>query len=689
MTDASQPTTASCDRRSRVDPATGDPPLQQDAADELARLYAYAAEADRERVELRRHVETLKRRVEELKSQPSYRLAAPLRLIERTLASLRKRSLGANLRRLARVLRGRHFGAAADVDSPDVHYRAWIAENDRLSEDDRAAIARDIAAMADAPTIAVVMPVRDPPPPFLAAAIASVRAQMYPHWQLCIADDASQDPAVRTMLADAARDDQRIRLVRCPAAGGIARASNAALALADAPFAALLDHDDVLAPHALYLVADALRETPDVNLIYSDEDVIDEHGSRRLPYFKPDWNPDLMLGQNMVSHLGCYRLALVRALGGFRDGFEGSQDWDLALRVAARSSVSQIRHLPFVLYHWRRVAAGGSFSMRNIEIAAESARRAVRDALHAAGHNCGVRPIGHSSFQRVHWPLPTPAPKVSVIVPTRDRLDLLARCIEGLRRRTDYPALEIIVVDNGSVDRRTLDYIDALAREGAARVLRHPGEFDYAAINNEAAAIASGTVLALLNNDVEPLTAGWLQEMVANAMRPDIGAVGALLRYPDGSIQHGGVAVHRDGPFHLHRHYPSGSTGYFGRLAVQQDVRAVTGACMVLRKSVFDEVGGFDPSFRVDFNDVDLCMRIGRAGYRIVWTPFAELMHRESATRGARKGEAKERARRELALLLQRWDEALGEDPAHSPNLAVGGWDFAERARVKRRWRAR
>ncbi len=689
MTDASQPTPISRERRGGVDPAPVEPPASPPVADELALLYAHAAEADRERAELRRHIDILTRRIEELKSQPSYRLAAPLRLVERTLVSLRKRSLAANLRRLARVLRGRRVSAAAGPRSPDVHYQAWIAENDRLSAEDRAAIERDVAAMADAPAIAVIMPVRDPPPPFLAAAIASVRAQIYPHWQLCIADDASENPAVRAMLEEAARDDGRIRLARCPAAGGIARASNAALALADAPYAALLDHDDALAPHALYFVAAALRATPDANLIYSDEDVIDEHGNRRLPYFKPDWNPDLMLGQNMVSHLGCYRMELVRALGGFREGFEGSQDWDLALRVAARSRAGQIRHLPFVLYHWRRIEAGGSFSMRNIGTAAESARRAVRDALAAAGRNCLVTPIGHSSFQRVHWPLPSPAPKVSVVVPTRDRHDLLARCIEGLRLCTDYPEMEIIVVDNGSVDQGTLDYLAALASEGTARVLRHPGEFDYAAINNAAASIAGGTVLALLNNDVEPLSPGWLREMVANAMRPEIGAVGALLRYPDGSVQHGGVAVHRDGPFHFHRHYPRGSMGYFGRLAVQQDVRAVTGACLVLRKAVFDEVGGFDPAFRVDYNDVDLCLRIGRAGYRIVWTPHAELMHRESASRGIRDRQAKKRNRRELALLVGRWGEALGEDPAHSPNLAVGGFDFAERARVRRPWRDR
>lgn len=650
---------------------------------DLRELGSRLMQGERERFDLLLEIDRLRGRLRAIRSAPSYRLAGPLRLVERLVASLRKRRIGDNLRRVAAGLRGHMPARAAPPMAPGAEpYSRWIAAHDELDDADRAAIASRIAAFARRPLISVVMPVRDPPAAFLRAALDSVHAQLYPDWELCIADDASTAPHVRAILEDA-RADPRVKVAFRPAAGGITAASNAALELARGEFAALLDHDDVLAPHALYLVAAAILEQPDLTMIYSDEDLIEESGARAAPYFKPDWNPDLLLGHNCVSHLGCFRVETIRAIGGFRQGFEGSQDWDLALRVAARSHPRQIRHLPFVLYHWRRSPTGDNFSTRSLATAAESARRAVRQALAAQGHDCIVIPIGLSSFQRVLWPLPLPAPLVSVIIAAGDGRGDLRRRIEELRARTDYPALEILIVDDGR-DRATSAVLDACRAAGIARVLHQSAAFGRAAANNRAAAEARGEVLLFLDRDVEPANRSWLAEMAAQAARGEIGAVGALLRDPDGGVGHGGLFVRGDGPFAAHRRHPRASRGVYGRLVLAQNFRAVSGACMAVRKVVFDQVCGFNEDL-AHFGDVDFCLRVQAAGYRVLWTPFAELSDWRSASRSVDHG----LAMREWAMLRQIWGAAIDEDPFHNPNLAPGddGFGLADPPRVKRPWR--
>ncbi|HTZ35102.1 MAG TPA: glycosyltransferase family 2 protein [Stellaceae bacterium] len=553
-------------------------------------------------------------------------------------------------------------------------YDAWVAHYDTLRARDRRAILAHLAALERQPTISVVMPVYNTRPAFLRNAIGSVVAQLYPHWELCIADDASTKPEIRAILEEAAAADPRIKVVFRPRNGHISAASNSALALAEGEFIAPMDHDDELPAHALYMVAVELDGHPDADMIYSDEDKIDAEGRRRDPYFKPDWSPTLFHSQNMISHLGVYRAALVREVGGFREGFEGSQDYDLALRVSVRTEPARIRHIPHVLYHWRLSEQLPTFSTDNASTALGAAHRALAEHLGLRGERPEIVPSAVPSYWRVRRALPAAPPRVSLIVPTRDRVELLRTCIDGLLHGTRYPDREIIVVDNDSREPDTLAYLDALRAHPEVRVLRVEGEFNFSALNNRAAATATGELVGFINNDIEVIHADWLEEMVAQALQPGVGAVGAKLYYGDDTIQHAGVVLGLGGiAGHVHRKWPRGSPGYFGLLQIARDVSCVTAACMVMWKTVFDEVGGFDEvNLRVALNDVDLCIKVREAGYRLVWTPDAELYHHESASRGSDLRAANfDRFTRERAYMKKRWGALLRDDPYFNPNLSL------------------
>ncbi|EWY37715.1 hypothetical protein N825_16820 [Skermanella stibiiresistens SB22] len=558
-------------------------------------------------------------------------------------------------------------------------YGAWLDLFDTLNADDIDAIRSHIDAMPARPLISVLMPVHDPDPASLRSAIESVRAQLYPDWELCVADDASTNPEIASILAEFAELDPRVKITTLPVNGNISAASNAALDLVTGSFVALLDHDDRLAPHALYRVAVELELHPDADLIYSDEDKLDAEGKRHDPHFKSGWNPELLLAQNMVSHLGVYRTALVRRVGGFRLGFEGSQDWDLALRVAEASASDRLRHIPHVLYHWRVFRGSGSFSTRQGGRAAEAGRRAVEEHLRRTGQPATVT-INAAGYNRVKRTLPDPAPKVSLIVPTRDRVELLRNCVEGLLLRTDYPDLEILIVDNGSVEPATLDYFRDLASEPAVRVLHRDGPFNFSALNNFAVSQATGSIIGLINNDIQVIEPGWLTEMVSHAVRPGVGAVGAKLLYADGTIQHAGVILGMQGVAgHMHKGLGRHDHGYFNRLQLAQNLSCVTAACMVMPKSAFQAVGGFDETnLAIAFNDVDLCLKLREAGHLIVWTPHAELHHLESASRGSdMTPENHARFAAEVKHMLDRWGDTLLQDPYYNPNLSLEATAFA------------
>jgi glycosyltransferase involved in cell wall biosynthesis len=575
-------------------------------------------------------------------------------------------------------------------------YRRWVAAHAALTAADRAAMERHIAASPVRPLFSVVMPAYETPEHFLREAIASVQAQIYPHWELCVADDASPSRTVSQVLAEASAADARIRWVRRESNGHISAASNTALAMSRGDWVVLMDHDDLLAPEALYELMAEIADHPDAHMIYSDEDKIDENGFRYGPYFKPDYDPDLLLGQNMVSHLGAYRRDLLERIGGFREGLEGSQDHDLTLRATLACPPAAVRHIPRVLYHWRQNAGSASFSESFLARCIAASRRAVAEHLAAQGIAAEVTAAPLlSHFSRVLYPLPDPPPLVSVIVPTRDRAALLRDCLDGILHRTDYPAIEVLIADNGSTEPETKALFAELGGDPRLRILPMPGPFNYSRLNNRAAAEARGEVLLLLNNDTKVIDGDWLRILVAQAMRQGVGAVGCKLLYADGKVQHGGVVLGL-GPERIAGHFEPGAprrdTGQFGWLALQRSVSAVTAACMVLRRDIFLEAGGFDEeNLPVAYNDVDLCLRIAERGYRNVWTPFAELYHLESASRGDDlKGEKAARARQEIAYMRHRWGGQLDNDPYWNPNLSLqtGREDLIEPPRQAKRWAA-
>ncbi|WP_416137635.1 glycosyltransferase family 2 protein [Halomonas sp. HK25] len=559
-------------------------------------------------------------------------------------------------------------------------YSRWLESRHQLTATHAQGV---IEKLPRKPLISVLVPVYNPRIEWLRECLDSVMAQHYPHWQLSIADDASSDPEVQQVLSSYAEQDARVKVVHRPVNGHICAASNSALESAEGEFVALLDHDDCLAPHALTHVAEALHRQPDAGLLYSDEDKLNEAGERFDPHFKPEWNPDLLLTQNYISHLGVYRTDLVREVGGFREGFEGSQDHDLALRVTSRLAPEQIVHIPQVLYHWR--AGEGSTALRSGEkdYTSEAGIKAVSDHLAQRVPDARVEAGHFPNTYRVRWPLPEPTPLVSLLIPTRDRVEILKPCVDAILERTDYPSLEVLILDNQSTCTETLAYMQAVSeRDERVRILRWNEPFNYSAINNFGALYAKGSILGLVNNDIEPIHGDWLCEMVSQVCRPEIGCVGAKLYYPNDTIQHGGVILGIGGVAgHAHKYFSRNSPGYFTRLHLAHNLSAVTAACLLVRKAVFEEVGGLNEEhLAVAFNDVDLCLKVCEAGYRNLWTPYAELYHHESVSRGA-DDNARKRARAagEVEYMRRTWGEKLDNDPAYNPNLTLVHEDFSLR----------
>ncbi|MGH7962842.1 MAG: glycosyltransferase, partial [Candidatus Binatia bacterium] len=491
-------------------------------------------------------------------------------------------------------------------------YQQWVVAYDTLTGTDRALISRAVERLTYRPLISIVMPTYNTPEKWLRRAIESVRNQLYPHWELCLADDASSAPHVRQVLEEYRAQDARITVVYREQNGHISAASNSAIALATGDFIALLDHDDELTAHALYMVAAELNAHPQADLLYSDEDKIDAHGQRHHPYFKPDWNPDLFLAQNLVTHLCVCRTSLVREVGGFHAGYEGAQDWDLVMRISERIPPAHIRHIPHVLYHWRAIPGSTALAVGEKDYAREAQYKMLVSHFARIRQQVEILPVAGACW-RIQYPVPQPPPLVTLIIPTRDRVDLLRRCVESIYQKTTYPRFEIIIVDNQSEDPRTLTYLRQVAGERGVTVLQYDAPFNYSAINNYAAQHARGEVLGFLNNDIEVISPAWLTEMVSQALRPEIGAVGAMLYYPNNTIQHAGVILGLGTSSlcaHAFIYQPRGYPGPIGRALLSQNLSAVTAACMVLRRAVFAEVEGLDDThLAIAYNDVDLCLR--------------------------------------------------------------------------------
>ena len=506
-------------------------------------------------------------------------------------------------------------------------YEQWVEAYDTLSPEDRTHIAAHIERLAHRPVISLVIldggEANDET--LRQRTVASIRGQLYSDWEICLAEDKAPTGM----------------------------------------FIALLEPGDLLAEQALYEIAAEVDAHPDTAMIYTDEDRMDGQGCRYDPVFKPDFSLELQLGCHLTGRLTVYRRTLLETIGVSPYAIRRGEEQALAVQAAASCGAPRIRHISAVLCH------------RLVE-----ATRPDEAKLAAVARTLGaidIAPVaGHAEWNRVTWPLPHPLPRVSVIIPTRDRADLLARCLGGLLYRTDYPDLEVVVIDNDSIDAGTASLFQMLQKDARVRVIPMSGPFNYSALNNRAVRAATGDVLVMLNNDVDVIGSGWLKEMVSHAVRPDVGAVGAKLLYGDGRIQHAGVVLgvgqHDAGPGvagHFGHYAAAGDAGYLGQFALTRELSAVTGACLAFRRDVFEAVGGLDETaLPISFNDVDFCLRIRAQGFRIIWTPLAELYHLESASRGlAETPEQVAHAAREADYMRNRWGPVLDNDPFYNLNF--------------------
>ncbi|VTR97657.1 glycosyltransferase family 2 protein [Tuwongella immobilis] len=554
-------------------------------------------------------------------------------------------------------------------------YHLWI---DRF-EPKRAELDRQRhATFAVSPLISIVVPTYNTPLTYLEAMVDSVRQQTYSNWELCLADGGSTLPGLRERLTELANHDPRIKVMLLEKNAGIVGNSNAAIGQATGEFVAMLDHDDTLAPFALYEIVSAINQVPDADVLYSDEDKLDSEGDRCEPLFKPDWSPETLRSLNYICHLFVLKRSLLLQLGGFRSAFNGAQDYDLILRATEKAK--RIIHIPKVLYHWRMHSNSTAQNPESKQYAFEAGKRALADHLHRLkvagtvldGPLPGLYHIDYALVQR---------PLVTVIIPNKDQVHFLRGAMASLFEAT-YANYEVIIVENGSKDPATWDYYATLEREPHIRILKWDKPFNYAAVNNFAVTHARGELLLFLNNDVRSISPTWLENLVKQAIQPGIGAVGAKLYFEDDTIQHAGVVLGIGGlAGHTHVHFPRQAPGYANRLWYAQNYGCVTAACLMMPRQVFEKVGGFDEGYILAFNDVDLCVQVIEHHFRIVWTPDVELYHFESKTRGPEDTEEKvARFQREFNLFHLKWGEFLAKgDPYFNPNLRLDRTDCLPR----------
>ena len=547
-------------------------------------------------------------------------------------------------------------------------YQLWIDRNEP-KPNDFARLRDEVAFLSFQPRISIVMPVYNIDEIWLRKAIDSVRAQIYPHWELCIADDGSERSHVKKVLEEYRQRDDRIKVTYLSQNQGISMASNAALALASGDFVGLLDHDDELVPWALLEVVKLLNQDPDLDFIYSDEDKLEPDGRRSEPFFKPDFSPDLLMSMNYICHFSVFRRSLITKIGGFRKGFEGSQDYDLVLRITEETS--KIAHIPKVLYHWRKLPQSASYSINAKHYAYHAAMRALQEALERRKMSGEVTMLAPGLY-RIQYHIAS-KPLVSIIIPTRDKVELLRRCIESIREKTTYRHYEIIVVNNESKELATARYLSQISRYEICRVIDFALPFSFSRMNNFAVTHARGAFLVFLNNDTEVITPEWLEEMLGHAQRNGVGSVGPKLLFPNKTVQHGGVILGLNQvPRHAFYGLPASDTGYMGLAAVTRNCAALTGACLMTRREIFEEMGGFDEELDVAYNDVDFCLRLIQHGYYNVWTPHAVLYHHESATRGQYQSE------KDFHYFYEKWRDFLEHgDPFYNPNLATDNGNFS------------
>ncbi|MCH7483605.1 MAG: glycosyltransferase [Chloroflexi bacterium] len=580
----------------------------------------------------------------------------PLVAAQRAIRLARRRGPMALVKKAVRVsewpavLRSFKRAAPAAMDL-NAQYQIWLSKHSITSA--RAErLRREAEVLTYRPLVSIVTPVYNPEVSWLRDAIESVRRQVYGNWELCLADDGSTKPGVRELLEGYSRLDSRIKVTLGEQNGGISVASNAALALSTGEFVGLLDHDDVLTPDAVFEVVKLLNERPELDYVFSDEDKMELDGTRLDPFFKPDWAPDLLNCLNYVTHFSVYRKSIIDEVGGFRIGFEGSQDWDLTLRVTERTQ--RIAHIPRPLYSWRKVPGSAATSDRAKEYASAAAKKALGEAIDRRGLKAVVLDGPYRGYYRVKYEI-SGAPKVTIVIPTRDQAQMLRRCVDSIRSRSTYANYEIMIINNQSREAETLRYLETFG----GRVIDYPHQFNYSAQMNLGVQAAGTDYVILLNNDTQVISPDWIEAMLEYGQRPDVGAVGARLFFPGGQEQHEGVLVGCGGG--LAGHLAHG--GYFGLGECVRNVSAVTAACMLVKTNAYEEVGGLDEDLRVAYNDVDFCLKLREKGYEVIYTPYAQLAHHEGGTRGHRHPEKDER------LFRTRWADY--RDPYYNPNFDV------------------
>lgn len=566
--------------------------------------------------------------------------------------------------------------------APPLHlrtYEEWIRRYDTKAALQSAKLFKDRSM--ENPFFSIILPVFDPSVSFLESALKSVLDQTYENWELCIVDDASTNPDIKRTLSKFAKRDCRLKIKYREINGHISIASNDAIKMARGKFLVFFDHDDLLPPESLSRVAEVLGQHTEVKIVYTDEDKIDKKGIRSDPYFKPDWNPELLLSQNYLCHLTCCDKKITQEVGCFREGYEGSQDWDLFLRITEKLADSQIFHIPEILYHWRKTNSSTAKSVKTKDYVLGSAKRTLLDTIERRKIDGEVIPVSKKfNYWRIKRKLPTQQPMVSILIPTKDKVELLSTCVNSLRNKTNYNNYEIIVLDNDSVNKNTFLFFEKFQKNKLCKVHKVPGSFNYSKINNEGVRVAKGEILVLLNNDIEIINSCWLEEIVSHAIRPEIGCVGAKLLYSDDTIQHAGVILGLGGVAgHAYRGFTKNHSGSRLRLHLNQNFEAITAACLAVKKTIFEEVNGLnEENLAVAFNDVDFCIKVRQAEYRNLWTPNAILYHHESASRGSDEApENKNRFQKEVKYMKETWSNVLQNDPTYNPNLTLDREDFS------------
>ncbi len=563
------------------------------------------------------------------------------------------------------------------MEPEEVPYGPWYEKHKRTEQEIKK---QSEKRFKENVLISVAVPVYHTGELFLRQMIESVINQSYKNWELCIVNAGPDDEKVKEILNEYAEKDKRIRVRELAENEGIGKNTNRAFEMAEGEYVALLDHDDLLAPDALFEVACAIeRSHPDI--IYSDEDKVSgENLEHTQPHFKPDFNIDLLRANNYICHLLVIRKTLIDKVGGFREGFDGAQDHDFIFRCSDNADI--IVHIPRILYHWRTHQASTADNPASKLYAYEAGIRAVRENIERNGEEAEVTHTKDYGFYKVVYKVRKRS-LVSIIIPNKDNKDTLKKCIDSVLTKTTYDNYEIIIVENNSTQQETFDYYKELEKNSRIRVIKWEKGFNFSAINNYAAKSANGEYLLFLNNDIEVRSSDWIDGMLGNAQRKDVGIVGCRLLYPDNTIQHAGVIIGIGGiAGHAFTNLPAERSGYMHRASTQVDYSAVTAACMMISKKLFEEVGGFEEKLTVAFNDIDLCLRVREKGYLVVYDAYVEMIHYESKTRGSE--DSKEKVRRfqdEIEYMRTRWIDILKQgDPYYNPNLTLSKWNFSLKA---------